>query len=172
MILRLPLGWSFVDQGLQRVLHDRLGQAFFRVVGAAGAAVGAHRDVNAARQDNDRVIERVEPHKTRKRLDPLPELVVSLTGGAESAQCQVVRYRCQEPLHGGDRRPSRLLLHECQQLVLALRRQGFELGQGHLGLMVPRSAQPEHGLGRLDRRVVEQTLIDVPDLEDRQGTKA
>ena len=38
--------------------------------------------------------------------------------------------------------------------------------------MVPRSIQPQHGLGRLDRRVVEQPLIDVPDLEDRQGTEA
>ena len=167
LILRLALGWTLVDQGLQRVLHDRLGQAFFRVVRAVSAAVGPRRDVDAARKDDHRVIERVEPHQPCERLDSLPELLVPLTGGAESAQGQVVRCRRQEPLHGGDRRPSRLLPHERQQLVLAFRRQGFEPGQGHFGLVVPWSIQPQHGLGSLYRRVVEQTFVDVPDLEDR-----
>ena len=36
----------------------------------------------------------------------------------------------------------------------------------------PGPVQPQHRLGRLDRRVVEQALVDVPDLEDRQGSEA
>ena len=39
-LLRLSLGGADVDQRLQRVLDDRLGQAAGRVVGAAGAPVG------------------------------------------------------------------------------------------------------------------------------------
>ena len=60
----------------------------------------------------------------------------------------------------------------CEQGVFALHRQAFQLGQGNLRLIVPRPAKSQDVLGRLDRRVVKQTLVDTPDLEDRQGTEA
>ena len=50
LLLRLPLGGADVDQRLQRVLHDRFGQALGRVVRAAEAPVGPRRDEDAARR--------------------------------------------------------------------------------------------------------------------------
>ena len=139
---------------------------------AAGTAVGPRRDVDAPRQDDDRVIERVEPHQPGERLDPLPELLVALAGGAEPAERQVVGLdaRSRFTVATDDRPVSSFTNASSSSSPFAARASSF--GQGHLGLVVPWSVQPQHGLGRLDRRVVEQTLVDVADLEDRQGPEA
>ena len=51
-LLRLPLGRADVDQGLQRVLDDRLGQAAGRVVRAARSPIRPSRDEDAPRADH------------------------------------------------------------------------------------------------------------------------
>ena len=53
--LRLALRWAEVDQRVERVLHDRLGQAARRVVRAGAAAIGPGGHIDAAHGVDDRI---------------------------------------------------------------------------------------------------------------------
>ena len=79
--MRFAFGGAFVNQWFERVLDDRFGQALWRVVGSAAAAIGAFGDVDAAVGNDDRIARTVLADEVGEWLDLGGEgLVVSTSG--------------------------------------------------------------------------------------------
>ncbi len=163
----LVLWPRFVDEWLQGVAHDLLGQRLGRVLGAhvpAGRRLG---DVLRARQQHDRQTPQVGADQPPERQHPLDGGVVVAAGDSEAGEIDAARPVGEkldkrgrgaltaglvgQPLAEGDGPGGELSL---------------ELGDGELGLgaLGADQAQRQHLHG--SAAVVEQALVAVADLLD------
>src|SRR5581483_7306417 len=175
--LQLPLlpwralGGAAVDDGLERVLDDRLGQARRRVVRPSRAPEGALGDVDAALAEDQRVAEDVVADKAGEGKHALDELRVVPADGAETRKAIGVELGVKCLAKRRDA-PTGLVLEEREQRLLALGALGLELGQRDLGLLALRAHEPERRRVGAERRVLEEAFVDVADLLDPEGTEA
>ena len=167
--LRLAFGGAEVDERLQRVLDDGLGEAARGVMGAGATAVAARGDINAALGNDDQLLEAVPAQQSGEGSDPLREQRV-LTAGDE----QRVPVKCgrlfDEALEGF-LAATGFFVEEFNEGGGVLPRDLFELRKGNFRVGVLRAGEAEDRLMRALGRVVEETFVNVTDLLDVERTE-
>ena len=152
-----------VDDGVQRVVDDLLGELARRVVRARRAAVERLGDVQRAGEEDERVAAQVVAQQRVVRRHAREQRVV---GAARRAQprAALVGQLGGEQLADRARGAAGLLGEPLDERVLAGVRPALDLAERELGLVL--AAERERGVGDADRGVVEQALVDVADLLD------
>ena len=133
-----------VDERLQRVLDDGLGQAAGRVVRAGGSAVGSRGDVDTSLADDHRLVERVVADQARERLHPV-EQAAFVAAGRPDLLGGVSLHRAVQRFLQGVLRPARLLVQELEQVRLALGPEPLQFRQGDFRLVPLGADQAQHG---------------------------
>src|SRR5437016_1190717 len=85
------VGWAGVDDRLERVAHDRLGEAWRRVIRARCRSPETGGHVYGAFAEHNWQAVRVVPYEPEEWHDPPDELVVAFAGSAQSADTARVR---------------------------------------------------------------------------------
>ena len=154
-VARLALRRADVDQRLERVLHDRLGQAARRVVRAGGAAGRPGGHVHAARQDHHRVAEIVRRAAARQRAARAGRAGSSphtLRRRPDSACVVIEAIHGQRVFQRGFAAPGLRRSASSSRAASPLARCLFQLRKGHFRLLVLGAVQPQHRLAGARRR--------------------
>ena len=170
-----PSAEADVDQRLQRVLHDRLGQAARRVVRAAccgGRCPAVTKTLPGGMTTGlaDIVVAHQTARTARRRAY---SRIVAAAGGLQAAADGSPRLECRSAQLQRRLRPAGSLLQELDQLRLALGSLGLQLRRA--AFPAPRPSlprRPSTGSRGAHGGVVEQALVDVADLFDVERPEA
>ena len=154
-----------VDDGVERVLDDLLGELARRVVGARRAAVERLGDVQRAGEEDERVAAQVVAQQRVVRRDALEQRVVVAARGAQprarARRSSSAASSLADRAPRSGRSPWRAARRACRRPPPPSPRSRPSASSGSC---LPPSA--ERGVGDADRGVVEQALVDVADLLD------
>ncbi len=166
-VARLALGGAVVDERLQRVLHDRLGQAARGVVGAALAPLRPARHVDPARRDDHRLPVAVRADQPRNGQHPREERRVVAARRAQPRLLLRVRL-VRERLAERARAAPGLLAQIGEKARLAARLLRLHRRPAAAPAPVARARKPMIVARGTLHAVVQQPLVHVPDLLDVQ----
>ena len=79
------LGGTDVDQGIEGVLHNRLGQAARRVVRACRATVRAACDIDRAGRHDHEIAKGIATQEPGERIDAVKDVLAVVTGFHQTA---------------------------------------------------------------------------------------
>ena len=169
----MAFGRSDVDQRLERVLDDGLGQALGCVVGAGGAAGCAGGDVDAARRDDNRIAKMIIAHQIGEWRYTLFEGFVIMAGFEQRTGALAIDFVGSQVIANGAGAASALLAQEGDQVGIAVfPRMFLQLDEGNFRLLVLGAFQAEDDARSFGRPVIKQAFVDMTDLFDIESAEA